>query len=145
MTDFPECPMKSIIKYLHSRGDVMGDDRRLVYSTEQGQLDKPMQGAGKKSKKSHQQSNVTSVIKSPNKQGVRIRRESKGRGGKMVCVIDGLSLQDQELKSLLKKLKGKLGTGGAVKNNMLEIQGDHREKLVLLLEKEGIKAKLAGG
>jgi len=90
-------------------------------------------------------SKTTGVIKNPNKQGVRIRRESKGRGGKMVSVVDGLSLQDKELKTVLKKLKGKLGTGGAVKDGMLEIQGDHREKLVLLLEKEGIKAKLAGG
>ncbi len=122
----------------------MADDRRLVYSTEQGQVGKTLDmGKGKKKRK--QGGSTAPVIKNPNKQGVRIRRESKGRGGKMVCVVDGLSLQEKDLKILLKKLKGKLGTGGAVKDGMLEIQGDHRENLVLLLEKEGIKAKLAGG
>jgi translation initiation factor 1 len=69
----------------------------------------------------------------------------KGRGGKTVCVVDGLALNDAELKSLLKTLKGKLGTGGAVKSGCLEIQGDHRDKLLQLLEKEGYKAKFAGG
>jgi len=122
----------------------MNDDRRLVYSTEQGSLDKPMRNDAGKRKKTERQA-VAAVIKNPNKQGVRIRRESKGRGGKTVCIIDGLSLQNTELKVLLKKLKGQLGCGGAVKNGMLEIQGDHRDKIVLLLEKEGIKAKLAGG
>jgi len=122
----------------------MGDDRRLVYSTEQGQVGKVMASDAKK-KKSRKHGSSAAVIKNPNKQGVRIRRESKGRGGKMVCVVDGLAMQEKELKVLLKKLKGKLGSGGAVKEGMLEIQGDHREKLVLLLEKEGIKAKLAGG
>ncbi|MFQ5519082.1 MAG: hypothetical protein ACE5E3_03675 [Mariprofundus sp.] len=49
------------------------------------------------------------------------------------------------MKQLLKKLKSQLGTGGAVKNGMLEIQGDHREKLIELLEKHGYKSRLAGG
>jgi translation initiation factor 1 len=49
------------------------------------------------------------------------------------------------MKTVLKKLKGQLGTGGAVKGGSVEIQGDHREKLLLLLEKEGHKARLAGG
>jgi len=122
----------------------MTDDKRLVYSTEQGAVGKVMEPGGKK-KRSHKHASSAAVIKNPNKQGVRVRRESKGRGGKMVSIVDGLSLQEKELKVLLKKLKGKLGSGGAVKDGMLEIQGDHREKIVLLLEKEGIKAKLAGG
>jgi len=122
----------------------MADDRRLVYSTEQGALGKVMEPGGKK-KKSRKQGSSASVIKNPGKQGVRIRRESKGRGGKTVSIVDGLSMQEEDLKTLLKKLKGQLGTGGAVKDGMLEIQGDHREKVALLLEKVGIKAKLAGG
>ncbi|MCK5308518.1 MAG: translation initiation factor [Zetaproteobacteria bacterium] len=84
-------------------------------------------------------------MRNPNKQGVRIRRESKGRGGKCVSVIDGLPLDEKGMKTVLKKLKGQLGTGGAVKGGSVEIQGDHREKLLLLLEKEGHKARLAGG
>ncbi len=123
----------------------MNDDRRLVYSTEQGSLDKPMRNAPSKRKKTRHAASSAAAITNPNKQGVRLRRESKGRGGKTVCVVDGLCLSDAQLKPLLKKLKGQLGCGGAVKDGLLEIQGDHREKLVLLLEKEGIKAKLAGG
>ncbi len=115
---------------------------RLVYSTEHGQLGKPM--CSKDRKKTTQQTK-TSNVQNPAKQGARIRKEVKGRGGKTVCVIDGLLLSDGELKLLLKKLKGQLGTGGAIKNSNLEIQGDHRDKLLLLLAKEGYKAKLAGG
>lgn len=120
----------------------MGDERRLVYSTEHGSLAKPSPGRDKKKGKHPSQA---PAIKNPAKQGVRIRRESKGRGGRNVCVIDGLNLPDDQLKALLKRLKGQLGTGGAVKDGCLEIQGDHREKLLALLAKEGHQAKLAGG
>jgi len=121
----------------------MSDDRRLVYSTEHGSLDKPMQK--KAGKKRRRVATATMVIKNPNKQGIRIRRESKGRGGKTVSIVDGLPLDDAALKKLLKQLKRSLGSGGAVKNGMLEIQGDHRDKLLILLEKLGHKARLAGG
>ncbi|MDQ6981950.1 MAG: translation initiation factor [Mariprofundus sp.] len=123
----------------------MGEDRRLVYSTEHGSLGKPAQQKSAGSKKNRRQAAASSVIRNPSKQGVRIYRESKGRGGKTVSIIDGLALDDLSLKQLLKKLKSQLGTGGAVKNSMLEIQGDHREKLLVLLEKNGYKARLAGG
>jgi translation initiation factor 1 len=121
----------------------MNDDRRLVYSTEHGSLDKPMQGRDRKMGKPA--TSQAPAIKNPAKQGVRIRRESKGRGGKNVCVIDGLGLPSDALKTLLKRLKAQLGTGGAIKGGCIEIQGDHRDKLLALLDKEGIKAKLAGG
>ncbi len=123
----------------------MGDNDRLVYSTEQGSLDKAMQKSRATGKKDRKPATAAPAIKNPNKQGVRIRRESKGRGGKTVSIVDGLTLNDDGLKKLLKTLKGQLGTGGAVKDGCLEIQGDHREKLVLLLEKQGIKVKLSGG
>jgi len=122
----------------------MVDDRRLVYSTEQGALDKPMQKKHPTGKDKRKQVSASS-IQNPNKQGVRIRRESKGRGGKTVSIIDGLPLDVAALKHTLKQLKSALGTGGAIKNNTLEIQGDHRDKLLLLLEKLGHKARLAGG
>jgi len=119
----------------------LDDDRRLVYSTEYGPLD----GPATKKKRKKAASPTGSHIKNPAKKGVRIRREVKGRGGKTVCVIDGLSLPEAEMNQLLKRLKARLGTGGAVKGGCLEIQGDHRDKLLQLLEKEGFKAKLAGG
>ena len=122
----------------------MNQGKRLVYSTEDGQLGKAMQPSKSWNKKVSR--NISSsVIKSPAKQGVRIRRESKGRGGKSVCVIDGLPLNSVELKVLQKKLKSQLGTGGSVKNGSIEIQGDHREKRLQMLDKEGFKAKLSGG
>jgi len=122
----------------------MNDRYRPVYSTEQGQIGKAMDKPGGKKRKP-QRNSQAAAIKNPAKQGVRIRCESKGRGGKSVCVIDGLQMNAVELKTLLKKLKGSLGCGGAVKGSELEIQGDHREKLLVLLEKEGHKAKLSGG
>ena len=120
----------------------MSDDRRLVYSTEHGSLGRPTQ---EKDRKKTGRSAQAPAIKNPAKQGVRIRRESKGRGGKTVCVIDGLELPGEALKALLKRLKGQLGTGGAVKDDSIEIQGDHRDKLLALLAREGIKAKPSGG
>jgi len=125
----------------------MNQGKRLVYSSEDGQLGKAMssQGRGKKGKALAKNKSAGDMIKNPNKQGVRIRRESKGRGGKSVCVIEGLPIPVESLKALQKKLKAQLGTGGAVKGQCIEIQGDHREKLLILLEKEGFKAKLSGG
>ncbi len=119
----------------------MDQDRRLVYSTEHGALEKPMRSQSKKRK----QPPATAAIKKNSKQGVRIRRESKGRGGKCVSIVDGLPLDEKSLKVLLKKFKTQLGSGGAVKGGCMEIQGEHREKLLLLLEKEGYRAKISGG
>jgi len=118
----------------------MTDSKRLVYSTVHGSLGKPMRGKGKKKPRQP----GTAII-NPSKHGVRIRREVKGRSGKTVSVIDGLPLSDEELRTLLKQLKGQLGTGGTIRNGNLEIQGDQRDKLLQLLKKEGYKAKLAGG
>jgi len=125
----------------------MGQNDRIVYSTEHGQIAKAMEKTpgNKKRGKGKGPNTSAPAIKNPNKQGVRIRRESKGRGGKCVSVIDGLPLDEKGMKTLLKKLKGQLGTGGAMKGGCIEIQGDHREKLLLLLEGEGHKARLAGG
>jgi translation initiation factor 1 len=123
----------------------MNSDRRVVYSTEHGQLDKPMSDHKRSKKKGRKDLSNTQAIKNPAKQGIRIRRESKGRGGKTVSIVDGLPLSEKEMKTLLKKLKAQLGTGGALKNGVLEIQGEHRDKLLQLLEKEGYQAKLSGG
>jgi translation initiation factor 1 len=76
---------------------------------------------------------------------VRLKRETKGRGGKGVTLIDGLPLQDEALLALAKQLKNKCGTGGTVKDGVIEIQGDHRTQLQSLLEAQGYKVKLAGG
>ncbi len=76
---------------------------------------------------------------------VRIARQTHHRGGKSVSVVTGVLLADDKLKELATKLKKKCGTGGTVKDGVIEIQGDHREALVAELIKLGYKAKLAGG
>ena len=76
---------------------------------------------------------------------VRVRRETKGRGGKTVSVIKGVVSPPNGKKALLKELKHKLGTGGAVKGDDIEIQGDHRDKIVPMLRELGYEAKAAGG
>lgn len=76
---------------------------------------------------------------------VRVQREKQGRGGKVVTVVRGLPLDDGALALLLKELKGKLGGGGCVKEGQLELQGDHRERLVALLNERGFAAKASGG
>ncbi len=76
---------------------------------------------------------------------VRIRRETSGRKGKGVTTLTGIAKSEKELKDLLKQMKKVCGTGGSVKEGVLEIQGDHREALKTLLEKLGFTVKLAGG
>ncbi|MDR9437994.1 MAG: translation initiation factor Sui1 [Halomonas sp.] len=76
---------------------------------------------------------------------VRIRRETSGRKGKGVTTIEGIPLPAGELKTLAKTLKKRCGTGGAVKEGVVEIQGDHRELLKGELEKRGYRVRLAGG
>ncbi|WP_417581309.1 translation initiation factor Sui1 [Nitrincola sp.] len=76
---------------------------------------------------------------------VRIRREVAGRKGKGVTTVNGIPLAEAELKQLAKKIKQRCGTGGSVKDGIVEIQGDQRELIKSILEAEGFKVKLAGG
>jgi translation initiation factor 1 len=76
---------------------------------------------------------------------VRVSRETAGRKGKGVTVISGLGLSEADLAALATDLKKKCGSGGAVDAGRIEIQGDHRDRLVEELTKRGFKAKRAGG
>jgi translation initiation factor 1 len=76
---------------------------------------------------------------------IRLQRETKGRKGQGVTLITGVPLIGDELKSLAKALKQKCGTGGTIKNGIIEIQGDHRDLLLKLLGEKGWKVKKAGG
>ena len=76
---------------------------------------------------------------------IRVSRESKGRKGNGVSLISGLPLSEAELKVLAKKLKQICGCGGAVKQGIIEIQGEHRDRLVIELNKLGYSAIKAGG
>lgn len=76
---------------------------------------------------------------------VRVGRETQGRGGKTVTVVRGASGDDAALAALGKRLRAACGTGGTLKDGVLELQGDHRERVVELLRQEGHVVKSAGG
>jgi translation initiation factor 1 len=105
-------------------------DSTLVYSTDTGRI-------------KHQSVNNTNAPKGDGI--VRIRKETKGRKGKGMSIIDGLEMNEVELKALCKELKKQCGCGGAVKGFSIEIQGDIRDKLKQILETQGRRVKLAGG
>ncbi|WP_102796082.1 stress response translation initiation inhibitor YciH [Bowmanella denitrificans] len=76
---------------------------------------------------------------------IRIKRETKGRKGKGVTTVYGMLMDDTQLKQLCSDLKKVCGTGGTIKDGVIEIQGDNRDKIKALLEKKGFQVKLAGG
>jgi len=76
---------------------------------------------------------------------VKVRREVAGRRGKAVTTISGVPVDDAGLKQLAGRLKKRCGVGGSVKDGVIEIQGDHRELVLQLLEAEGYRPVLAGG
>jgi translation initiation factor 1 len=76
---------------------------------------------------------------------VRVGREVKGRAGKGVTVVTGLPLCAAEIESLATRLKKRCGSGGTVRDGVIEIQGDHREAIVAELAKLGWPAKKSGG
>jgi translation initiation factor 1 len=76
---------------------------------------------------------------------VRIARQTKGRGGKGVCLITGVPLAGKALDALARELKQRCGCGGTVKDGVIEIQGENREVLAAELQKRGYTVKLAGG
>ena len=76
---------------------------------------------------------------------VRVSHETKGRKGKGVTVVKGLALDAAALAAMGKQLKTACGTGGTVKDGIIEIQGDHREPVIAALTKQGHVVKRVGG
>lgn len=116
----------------------MGGLSRPVYSTSAGRL---CPGCGKavaacvcKSK--------TAVLGDGN---VKVRRETGRRGGKTVTTVRGLPLAEAELQALAKQLKAACGSGGTCKDGVVEVQGDHVERVLAWLTAQGWKPKKAGG
>ena len=76
---------------------------------------------------------------------VRVQKTRAGKSGKTVTLISGISLNDLDSKSLLKRLKINCGTGGTLKDGIIELQGDQVNQVMAVLNKEGFKPKQAGG
>ena len=111
----------------------------IVFSTEHGRMcpdcAKPVD-----------QCQCSSLIPSYKGDGiVRVARQTKGRKGKGVTLITGVPLPTDELKKLATQLKQKCGTGGTVKNGIIEIQGDQRDKIMELLKNKPWQVKRSGG
>lgn len=105
---------------------------KLVYSTDGGRVE--------------EQDEQPQVSGQAFKDGmVKIYRQTKGRKGKGVVIIEGIELPTDEFKKTAQTIKKKCGTGGAVKGDTIEIQGDDRERVKQVLESLGYKCKLAGG
>ena len=109
------------------------DHNRTVWTSDEGDLRKTRA--------------ETAKVKSlpPGDQTVYLHRDSKGRGGKNVTLVKKLMLSEAEMKELATKLKQICGSGGTVKDGVIEIQGEHREKIADALKKLGYKVKIAGG
>ena len=117
----------------------MQKNTRLVYSDTLGKICPNCQQAVDKCRCKKQQGVKTG-------DGVvRISRETKGRKGKGVTLVSGVPLDAAGLKELAKELKQLCGTGGTLRDGVIEIQGDQRDKLLPMLQNKGWKVKLAGG
>src|SRR5262245_25304296 len=108
-------------------------ESRRVYSTAEGDLRKSVVG----------KSDRRPAPPVPNDGIVRVSRETSGRRGKTVTVVRGIPPRD--LVAVASDLKRQCGSGGAAKDGVVEIQGDHRTKVVTRLESQGYRVKLAGG
>src|SRR5687767_15551503 len=111
-------------------------NNKTVWSSEEGDLRKTP---------SPRPSPMREREKPPQQQTVYLHRESSGRGGKAVTLVKNLVLSAEDLKALAKKLKQECGTGGTIKDRVIEIQGEQREKIADILHKLGYKVKIAGG
>jgi translation initiation factor 1 len=108
-------------------------NNKTVWSSDRGDLRKREQNSA----------NLKSLP--PQQQMVYLHRESSGRGGKPVTLLKNLVLSADDLKALAKKLKHECGTGGTIKEGVIEIQGEQRERIADILRKLGYKVKIAGG
>ena len=117
------------------------DENRTVYSTDQGKIcpncGKPVQKCDCKKKTAYLPMKRDGII--------RLRIERKGRGGKSVTLVEGLPVDVDLLKVIIKDLKHLCGAGGSIKKGIIEIQGDVRDTAMKLLEEKGYVVKKAGG
>lgn len=121
-------------------GTKRSDEYREVYSTVTGPI---CPGCGRAENACSCADDKRKEVKGDG--NVKVRRETKGRAGKTVTTIAGLAMNEDQLKALLSDFQRVCGCGGAVKDGVLEIQGDHCDLILAQLGKRGIRAKRAGG
>ena len=128
----------------------IGDGDRLVYSSEQGRMC-PACGRSEarcqcrgKGARARVQAREAAAAAQASDGIVRVGRSTKGRRGKIVSTVTGVPVPADALAALAGELKRRCGTGGALKDGVIEIQGDHRDALIEELEKRGFKVKRAG-
>jgi translation initiation factor 1 len=117
---------------------------RLVYSTDGGRVD-TCPRCGKPYKQCRCDTSTSVQVPAKHDGIVRVMRDRKGHGGKTVTVIDGIMGSEAELSTLAQQLKKLCGSGGTVKDGVIEIQGDHCDKVMVKLTALGYKVKRAGG
>ena len=118
----------------HEATDSMANERRIAYSTDPSV---PSQR--------HPDAPEPTRSLPPEQQTAGIRRETKGRRGKTVTAILGLELTPKDRKALAKELKRACGTGGTAKDDVIELQGDHRDEAADELRRRGYSVKFVGG
>jgi translation initiation factor 1 len=126
------------------------DNRRVVYTSDGGAVRfcrrcGALEHAGRCHTAPADAGGGTQTRRLPNDGVVRLARDRKGRGGKTVTLIAGLPGDEAALAALAQTLKRLCGTGGTVKDGVVEIQGEHRERLAAYLAGQGYRVKIAGG
>ena len=113
------------------RSSISTRDSRVVYSTTDGDL--------------RRASDPKLTERRADGNTVKVRREVAGRRGKAVTTVSGVPVDDIALRALTGRLKKRCGVGGSVKDDVIELQGDHRDVVVEVLRAEGYAPVLAGG
>lgn len=119
----------------------MSPGDRLVYSTRSA--DQPVRTSGKPAESARRRADSATPRLAPNT--VYVERSRKGRAGKTVTLVQNAPGDAESLRTLLKALKAACGAGGTLKDGVIEIQGDQRDRVVAHLERMGCQVKLRGG
>lgn len=130
-------------------------DDDLVWSSERGDLRKDpgsdrggsgKSGGGRKGRRGRPAARAADAPgPAPAGTAIKVKRETSGRKGKTATTLSEIPLGEVETKALAKRLKQYCGVGGSSRGSSIELQGDHRDKVIAFLEAEGLKAVKAGG
>lgn len=121
----------------------MPSDSELVWSSDGGDFRPEQKRSKKKGKKRPSQASAPAPAQAGST--IKVKRETSGRKGKTATTISEIPLDEADTKALARRLKQHCGVGGTARGSSIELQGDHRDKVIAFLEKEGHRAVKAGG